>query len=133
LLAQTLYAQDRLAEAEELATAAAAIAADDDIEPQAGWRSVKAKILARQRETAEAVVLARAAVELLGQTDDVPSRIESLIDLAEVLAAAGDEHDARAALQEARELCRAKQLTIQLGRVDALLDALPLGSVPQQA
>ena len=78
-------------------------------------------------------MLARAAVELLGQTDDVPSRIESLIDLAEVLTAAGDEHDARAALQEARELCRAKQLTILLGRVDALLDALPLGSVPQQA
>jgi len=133
LLAQTLYAQNRLADAEELATAAAEIAAADDIEPQAGWRSVKAKILARQGETAEAILFARAAVELLGQTDDVPSRIESLVDLAEVLAAAGNEDEARVALQDARELCRLKQLTIQLGRVDALLDELPLGSVPQQA
>ncbi len=132
LLAQTMYAQGRLAEAEELALAAAEIAADDDIESQALWRSVKAKILVRQGVVSDAIRLARESVALLAHTDDFNFRTEALLDLAEVSAAAGEADDARAALLEASELCRLKQMTLQAERVEQLLDALPLGSVPQR-
>jgi tetratricopeptide (TPR) repeat protein len=133
LLAQTLFAQDRLDEADELAGAAAEIAAEDDIESQALWRSVKAKILARQGGTREGARLAREATELLATTDAVLARSDALIDLAEVLRAGGDGPAAFAALEEAHELCRLKQMTVQSERVEHLLDALRSASVPQQA
>jgi ATP/maltotriose-dependent transcriptional regulator MalT len=133
LLAQTLYAQDRLDEAEALAHTAAQIAAEDDIESQAVWRSVKAKILARRGDTGESVRLAREAVALFGKTDDVLARSEALVDLAEVLRSVGEEGGALVALEEALELCQRKQITIQAERIEQMLDPLRPGSVPQRA
>ena len=133
LLAQTLYAQDRLEEAESLAHTAAEIAAEDDIESQAVWRSVKAKILARRGDTGESVRLAREAAALLGKTDDILGRSEVLVDLAEVLRSAGNERDALVTLDEALELCRRKQITVQAERIEQMLDPLRPGSVPQGA
>jgi class 3 adenylate cyclase/tetratricopeptide (TPR) repeat protein len=133
LLAQTLYAQGKLDEAEDLARTGAEIAAEDDIESQAVLRSVTAKILARRGDVGEGVRLAREATALLAKTDDILARTEALVDLAEVLRAAGDEDDALIALDEALELCRDKQMTIQTERVEDLLDPLRPRSVPQRA
>ena len=132
-LAQTLYAQDRLDEAEELARSAAEIAAEDDIESQAVWRSVEAKILARRGDTRESVRLAREAAALLGKTDDILARSDALVDLAEVLRTVGDEGEALVALDGALELCRRKQITIQVERIEQMLDPLRPGSVSQRA
>ena len=68
-LAQAVYAQGRYVEALELSRVAEELAADDDVTSQAFWRSVRAKVLARQKRVEEAVPLAEQAVELLRRTD----------------------------------------------------------------
>ena len=67
LLAQALFAQEKLDEAYELAEAAAAIAGEADLECQALLRSVKAKILVRRGSEREATELAREATSGLLQ------------------------------------------------------------------
>ena len=132
LLAQALYAQGRVEEAEELVTAAAEIAAEDDIDAQTLWRSVKAKILADRDEIEEAVCLGREAVSLVGSTDDVYARTQALLDLAQVLESAGAD-GAVAALVQARDLCRLKGVTVLSERIDGLLDAARRHLISQRA
>ena len=124
MLAQALYAQGRHQEAGELAATAAELAADDDVEPQALWRSVRAKVLATGGEFDEAVTLGREAVELLSATDAVFVQAEALVDLAEVLGLADRSDEARTALEQARELCGLKQIMALANRVEARLGGL---------
>ena len=124
MLAQALYAQGRYQEAGELAATAAELAADDDVEPQALWRSVRAKVLATGGEFDEAVTLGREAVELLSATDAVFVQAEALVDLAEVLGLADRSDEARTALEQARELCGLKQIMALANRVEARLGSL---------
>jgi tetratricopeptide (TPR) repeat protein len=124
MLAQALYAQGRYQEAGELAATAAELAADDDVEPQALWRSVRAKVLATGSEFEEAVTLGREAVELLSATDAVFVQAEALVDLAEVFGLADRSDEARTALEQARELCGLKQIMALANRVEARLGSL---------
>jgi hypothetical protein len=57
-------------------------------------------------------------------------RTDALIDLAEVLSAAGNTDRARAALEQARDLAVLKEMAVPLKRVDILLDGL--GRKPAQ-
>jgi hypothetical protein len=50
--------------------------------------------------------------------------MEALVDLAEVLVAAGDLMRARQALEEARGLCELKEMAAPLARVEVLLHGL---------
>src|SRR5439155_6772591 len=93
-LAQALAAQGRDDEALEFTEDSERTAADDDVQPQATWRAVRATILARRDETDEAERLAGEAVELARATDD-PNL------LAMALLAAGQTDEA-AALYEAK-------------------------------
>jgi len=87
----------------------ASVAAEDDAQSQALWRSVRAKVLARRPDDAEhAVALAREAVEILRSTDAIVWQADALVDLAETLAATGDEAGAEAALAEAVGLYEVK-------------------------
>jgi class 3 adenylate cyclase/tetratricopeptide (TPR) repeat protein len=124
MLAQALYAQGRSDEALELTDAAAQLAAEDDVEPQALWRSVRAKVLAVGGDFEEATRLGREAVELLATTDAVFVQVEALVDLAEVLRLAHREDEARSALAQARELCWLKQITAPVSRIEALEGSL---------
>ena len=76
VLAQALYALDRLDEAEAWARRAAELGASDDAWTEMLWRHVKAKVLARRGEHAEAERLAREAVAIGDETDqlDRPGR-----------------------------------------------------------
>jgi predicted ATPase len=132
-LANVVYVLGRSDEAEELADAAAEMTSEDDVEVQAMWRGVKAKIAAGRGETAEAVTLAREAVAVIGTTDDVSVRAEALLDLAEVLHAAGADDEAAKAAEEARAFCRKKGMSVVEGRVERLLDSLLDRSLPQSA
>jgi predicted ATPase/class 3 adenylate cyclase len=132
-LAQALYGLGRLDEADELATAAADIAAEDDIEAQAICRSVRAKIVAERGATEEGVALAREAVLILAPTDDVCARAEALLDLVAVLVRAGDHDEAARVAEEAAELCRLKGMTVLAERVEQMLATLREGSLPQSA
>ena len=109
LLAQVLCAQGRYEEANEMCMITASVAAEDDAQSQALWRSVRAKVLARRPDDAEhAVALAREAVEILRSTDAIVWQADALVDLAETLAAIHDEAGAERALAEAAALYELK-------------------------
>jgi tetratricopeptide (TPR) repeat protein len=82
-LAEALYRQDRLAEAEDMARHAEEEAAPDDIYTHASARATRAKVLARGDDEA-AESLALEAVDILRDTDGRNLRGEALLALAEV-------------------------------------------------
>jgi class 3 adenylate cyclase/tetratricopeptide (TPR) repeat protein len=107
-------------EAWELTERAEEAGAPDDVITQMLIRQVRAKILARRGELAEAEQLARAAVELGRPTDASEHKALSLCDLAIVLEAAQKREEALAALAESRVLYEAKGHTVGIARVDEL-------------
>jgi class 3 adenylate cyclase/tetratricopeptide (TPR) repeat protein len=96
--------QNDFDEAARLAREAEAIAADDDVESQALWRSAKALILARGGEGAAAEATALAAVELLRRTDALVQIADALIVQASVLDDQGRMEERATALTEAAAL-----------------------------
>jgi tetratricopeptide (TPR) repeat protein len=103
LLGRELCALGRFDEAEPLARRGRELVGDD---PRAGdqlWRQVQARVLAHRGEHAEAERLAREAVAGHEQTDNLTFQGDAWCDLAEVLAAAGRDEEAAAALAEALE------------------------------
>ena len=100
-LAQALYALDRLEEADAWAGRAAELGASDDAATQMLWRQVRAKVLARRGEHAEAERLAREAVAIGEETDMLDAQGDTYADLAEVLLLAGKPDEAAAALEQA--------------------------------
>ena len=107
-LARVLYAQGRYEDAEAMSREAEELADDDDIASQTLWRSVRAKIYARRGKREEALRLAWEAVELIGRTDALVTKAETLVGLAEVLRLAEREHEAETALEEAVALFELK-------------------------
>jgi tetratricopeptide (TPR) repeat protein len=102
-LAQALYALDRLEEADAWAGRAAELGASDDASKEMLWRQVRAKVLARRGEHAEAERLAREAVAICEETEMLDAQGDVYADLAEVLLLAGKPDDAAAALEQALE------------------------------
>ena len=100
-LGQALYELDRLDDAEAWAARAAELGASDDRLTQMLWRQVKAKVLARRGESAEAERLAREAVAIGEETDQLNAVAGAHADLGEVLALAGRADEAAAAFAEA--------------------------------
>ena len=135
-LAEALYLQERDEEAEEFSRKSQELAPEDDLWTQAAWRSLQAKVLARNGHAdAEALALAREAVDLLRVTDAPVWRGNGLCDYAQVLEACGLPDQAVDALTEALELFESKEASVpaertrtQLSRLAALSAAsLPAG------
>jgi class 3 adenylate cyclase/tetratricopeptide (TPR) repeat protein len=101
ILARAFYELDQLDEADAAAQQAAALGASDDAITQVLWRQVKAKVLARQGDHAEAERLAREAVAIAETTDMLSPQGDAYADLAEVLTLADRNDEAAAALEEA--------------------------------
>jgi predicted ATPase/class 3 adenylate cyclase len=91
VLADALYRQGRLDEAEAVVRDCEEVAAADDVAAQAGLRGARAKTLASRGDTTDAERLAREAVRLAERTDDLNLRAGTLVNLAEVLA--GHDND----------------------------------------
>ena len=108
MLAEALYEQDRLEEAEEFCLASREAAAAEDLAAQVDWRCVQAKILARRGRMAEAQALIRDAVTLASGTDYLTLHGGALLALAEVLQLSGQQAEADAAVRAALELYEAK-------------------------
>ena len=124
-LAEALYLQDRDDEALAFSRKAEELAPEDDLWTQAAWRSVRAKVLARNRQTeAEALDLAREAVEMLRATDAPVWRADGLCDCAEVLEACGQTDEARELLAEALELLERKGASVPAERTRTRLSRL---------
>jgi class 3 adenylate cyclase/tetratricopeptide (TPR) repeat protein len=101
VLAQALYALDRLDEADAWAGRTAEIAASDDLGAQMVSNQVKAKVLARRGEHGPAERLAREAVAIAEDTDMLDAQGDTYADLGEVLLLTGKGGQAVAALEQA--------------------------------
>ena len=80
------------------------------------WRQVRAKVLARRGEHAEAERLAREAVAIGEGTDSLIGQGDANADLAEVLSLAGKRDEATAALQHALERYERKEHLVLVQR-----------------
>jgi ATP/maltotriose-dependent transcriptional regulator MalT len=118
--------QNDFDEAAQFATVAEEIAAEDDVESQALWRSAKALVLARGGDGAAAETTARAAVELLRRTDALVQIADALIVHASVLEDQGKTDERATAIQEAATLYERKGNIISERAARAVLAERPL-------
>ncbi len=95
LLSRLVRDQGRDDEALELSRVAEELTADDDMDSQALWRSIRAPIIARKGDVALAEELARSAYEMVRETEALLFKAETLFELASVLRIAGKSSEAR--------------------------------------
>ena len=127
LLARAVYLQDRLEEAEQLTVVAEELAGADDVETQAAWRSIRAKILGRRNSTEEAAHLAQEALQLVLPTDFAVMKVETLAGLGEVFRMLGDA-SASWALKEAISIAERKGNVAAVAEIRRSLGRLELQS-----
>jgi class 3 adenylate cyclase/tetratricopeptide (TPR) repeat protein len=108
LLARVRLLRGRNDDAEEITRTCERLAAPDQADAQVKWRSIRAIAVARRGEPGEAEWLAREAVYLAGKTDQLDSRAESHVDLAEVLLLGGRGREAEHELDRAIALFQEK-------------------------
>jgi tetratricopeptide (TPR) repeat protein len=114
----------RFDEAEPLARLGRELGGDDDLATQMLWRQVQARVLAHRGSHAEAERLAREALVISERTDGLNSQGDAFCDLAEVLAAAGRNDEAAAALEQALDRYRRKQNLAMVAQVRPKLGEL---------
>jgi len=100
-LAESLYRLGRDTESSQLATFSETTAADDDLLTQFLWRGTQSKLLARSGQLDLAGEVAREAVRLAHTSDDPVAQGNALLDLAEVLRAAGQVTESEASVAAA--------------------------------
>jgi class 3 adenylate cyclase/tetratricopeptide (TPR) repeat protein len=122
LLAQAVFEQGRVAEAEALARRALEAAQPEDVDPQARGRSILALALARAGEKDEAERFARDAVEVCKPTDFVMVQADALRHAGEVFDRIGKRGEAILFYREARALYEAKGNVPFAARVGRIID-----------
>jgi hypothetical protein len=100
-LAEAVYLQGRLGEAEQMTEESETLAFDDDIDAQTRWRASRAKVLARRRQFPAARQLADEAVTLVSKTSNAALLAEALMAKAEVSRLAGADDQTTASLRAA--------------------------------
>jgi tetratricopeptide (TPR) repeat protein len=120
-LADVLYRQGRFDDAQQWAQTARDHAGEGDLHAQVFWRAIEARLAARRGELKLGESLAKAAVEIMEQTDAVSQHAKVVLDSAEVLRLAGNEAGARAAVKKAEALYRAKGNVAGLEAANSLL------------
>jgi class 3 adenylate cyclase/tetratricopeptide (TPR) repeat protein len=108
LLARVVLLRGRNDDAEEITRTCERLAAPDQADAQVKWRSIRAMAVARRGDPGEAERLAREAVYLVGKTDQLDSRAEAHLDLAEVLLLGGRGREAEHELGRAIALYQEK-------------------------
>jgi DNA-binding SARP family transcriptional activator len=124
-LAEVLYVRGRFAEAGELCRRAAQRAAADDFSAQVLWRSVSAKIAARNGNGAEAEALAREAVDVARHTDALNRQGRAVLDLAQVVSLDDRPGEAAAHVERAVELFERKGNSVAMRKARKLLKLTP--------
>jgi len=119
MLSRVVRDQGRDDEALKLSKVAEETSAEDDVESQALWRSIRAPIIARCGNLAEAESLARSAVELSRKTDAPQAQADTLSELAAVLMHAGRIDEARQAVDAAISIYQAKGDVVSAARAAA--------------
>jgi len=125
-LAQALYGQGWLDEADDLARRAQANASPDDLWSQVLSRGTRAKVGASRGEHEEAERHAREAVGLAAATDALDLHGNALVDLADTFAFAGRNEEAAACVADALSLYERKGNEVSAERARARLAASPV-------
>jgi class 3 adenylate cyclase/tetratricopeptide (TPR) repeat protein len=112
ILAEAVFVQGRDDEAERLARASEESAGAEDVYTHALACSVRAKVLARRGNTAQAEELARHAVALADTTDFAHLRWHVRMSCGEILRTAGRGQDAAAVLAEAVAIAERKGMLV---------------------
>jgi class 3 adenylate cyclase/tetratricopeptide (TPR) repeat protein len=107
-LARVVLLRGRGDEAEELTRTCERVSAPDQVDAQVKWRSIRAIALARRGDSEEAERLAREAVYQADKTDQLDSRAEARVDLAEVLRLGGRHGEAGRELDRAIAMYKEK-------------------------
>jgi tetratricopeptide (TPR) repeat protein len=123
-LAEALYVQGKDEEAWHYTEVADRTAGAEDLEAQSDWRSVRAKLLARRGDLAQAEALAREAVEIIERTGENDHKGDAYMDLAEVLRMADRPDEEADALRRALGWYEAKGNLVMAGNAQALLTEL---------
>jgi tetratricopeptide (TPR) repeat protein len=119
--ADCLYRVGRYGEADRLASFTEATAPAYDVQTQARWRRMRAKLLARAGEAATAGRLAREAVALADRCEAPNVQADARVDLAEVLGRSGREEESSDALAAALRLYEKKGNVASAERAAGLL------------
>jgi tetratricopeptide (TPR) repeat protein len=122
ILAEAVFAQGRLDEAETLTQVSEQIAGTEDLYSQVMRRAVSAKVLARRGQVEEAERLARESVNLAAETDFLQLRGRAWMSLAEVLRLAGRDEEAEAAIEEALRFFELKAYPAGVERARRVLE-----------
>ncbi len=122
--AATLVELGRAKEADALLDEVAATSAADDLDPQARWRVVKARIRAGRGEHEEARRLIDEAFAIVAPADYLLLEAEVCSAAAEVASAAGRREDAVEAAARALELLERKQDIVGAAKARARLEEL---------
>jgi ATP/maltotriose-dependent transcriptional regulator MalT len=120
LLARALFEQGRLEEADRYVTLAAEIAGDD-VSSKAEWGAVRARLLSRGGTHADAEHLAREVVDIAATSGEPQQHADSLMDLGQILLAAGKPDEGVVALRQARTLYQQKGVQPRLDEVRRVL------------
>jgi class 3 adenylate cyclase/tetratricopeptide (TPR) repeat protein len=121
MLAEALYAQGKLDEAEVAVRRSRETATSDDFNAQSLWRGSLARILARREQFEEAEQLAREAVEIIDRSDELSHQGDLRVGLAEVLRLAGRTDESIPVLEQALERYEQKENRVSADATRALL------------
>jgi tetratricopeptide (TPR) repeat protein len=119
LLSRVVRDQGRDDEALAFSRTAEGATATDDTESQALWRSIRAPIVARAGNLAEAELLARSAIELSKKSDAPQMQADTLSEFAAVLVLARRTDEARRAIDTAITIYQAKGDIVSAARATA--------------
>jgi class 3 adenylate cyclase len=125
-LADALFVQGRLDEAEAWTRVAEANAAADDFDAQLVWVPVRARILARQGAHDAAALLAGETVRLAQASDGLNRCAKAFCDVSEVFRLAGRVRDGDDAFRRGIELFTEKGNVAGVARARALHAAVAL-------
>ena len=123
-LAEAVYAQGRLSEAQQLTEQTQTVAGASDFDVQARWRATRAKLLARQGQFAAARQLAGEAVARVAATSDASLLAAMLVNSAEVSRLGGEREEAEASLRKALRIYQDRGAVPLAGQTHAALASL---------
>ena len=133
LLAETLYRQGRLDEAQRMTDQAEDAAAPDDIGSQASWRTTRAKLLARGGASTAAARLLDEAEAIVSETAFTAVFGDVLLAKAEIRHLAGALDDAAETLRSALGLYEERKAVPLVDQVRAVLARIGKDAPPEPA
>ena len=123
-LAEAVYAQGRLEEAQQLTEEAKALAVADDVDTRVRCWAIEAKLLARRGQFGAARRLADQAVALISESSYAGLLAQTLVASSEVSRLAGAPEEAEASLRQALRIYQDRRAVALAEQTRAALASL---------